>query len=89
MAARAEYERKLKELGSEEEDELEVFDEAEVSTDEDAMEEDEVPPPRDKGKSRMVENEGPERGEQLDSRRKRPRIDPFDTMKTIAITLQN
>ncbi|OJA20663.1 DNA-binding protein C1D [Rhizopogon vesiculosus] len=77
MAARAEYERKLKELGSEEEDELEVFDEAEVSPDEDAMEEDEVPPPRDKGKSRMVENEGPERGEQLDSRRKRPRIDPF------------
>jgi len=77
MAARAEYERKLKELGSEEEDDLEVIDEAEASPDEDAMEEDGVPPPRDKGKSRMVESGGPERGEQLDSRRKRPRIDPF------------
>lgn len=77
MAARAEYERKLKELGSEEEDDLEVFDEGEASPDEDAMEEDRVPPPRDKGKSRMVESGDPERGEQLDSRRKRPRIDPF------------
>jgi exosome complex protein LRP1 len=77
MAARAEYESKLKELGSEEEDDLEVFDETEVTPDKDAMEEDELLPPRDKGKSRMVEIEDPERGEQLDSRRKRPRIDPF------------
>ncbi|KAJ8584806.1 C1D-domain-containing protein, partial [Rhizopogon salebrosus TDB-379] len=77
MAARAEYERKLKELGSEEEDDLEVFNEAEASPDEDAMEQDEAPSPQDKGKSRMMESEDPERGDQRDSGRKRPRIDPF------------
>ena len=77
MEARAEYERKLKELGSEEEDDLEVFDEAEASPDKDAMEEEELSPPKDKGKSRMLESEGPGRREQPDSRRKRPRIDPF------------
>ncbi|KAG1754756.1 Sas10/Utp3/C1D family-domain-containing protein [Suillus paluster] len=76
MAERAEYEKNLEELGSEEEEDLEVFDEAEVERDEDAME-DEVLSPQDKGKSRMVENEVPERGEQLGGRRKRPRIDPF------------
>ncbi|KAG0707593.1 hypothetical protein DFH29DRAFT_633012 [Suillus ampliporus] len=75
MAERAEYEKNLEELGSEEEEDLEVFDEAEVSRDEDAMEEeDETLPPQDKGKSPMVESEVPEK---LGGRRKRQRIDPF------------
>ncbi|KAG2076767.1 hypothetical protein BDR04DRAFT_1139047 [Suillus decipiens] len=59
MVERAEYEKNLEELGSEEEEDLEVFDQPEVSGDEDAMEED-VLPPQDKGKSRMVEKEVPE-----------------------------
>lgn len=77
MAERAEYEKNLEELGSEEEEDLEVFDEAELSGDEDAMEEDTLPPPQDKGKLRMVESEVPEREEQVGGRRKRQRIDPF------------
>ncbi|KAG2155686.1 Sas10/Utp3/C1D family-domain-containing protein [Suillus clintonianus] len=77
MAERAEYEKNLEELGSEEEEDLEVFDEAEVLHDEDAMEEEALPlPSQDKGKSRMVETEISEREEQL-GRRKRQRIDPF------------
>ncbi|KAG1886031.1 hypothetical protein F4604DRAFT_1877964 [Suillus subluteus] len=77
MAERAEYEKNLEEIGSEEEEEdLEVFDEAEMSGDEDAMEE-EALPPQDKGKSRMVEREVPETEEQVGGRRKRPRMDPF------------
>lgn len=77
MAERAEYKKNLEELGSEEEEDLEVFDEAELSGDEDAMEEDALPPPQDKGKSQMVESEVPEREEQVGGRRKRQRIDPF------------
>jgi exosome complex protein LRP1 len=78
MAERAEYEKNLEELGSEEEEDLEVFDEAEMSGNEDAMEEDTpLLPQLDKGKSRMVESEVPEREEQVGGRRKRPRIDPF------------
>lgn len=78
MAERAEYEKNLKELGSEEEEDLEVFVEAEVSGNEDAMEEESLPlPPQDKGKSRMVEREVPEHEEQVGGRRKRQRIDPF------------
>ncbi|KAG1771279.1 Sas10/Utp3/C1D family-domain-containing protein [Suillus occidentalis] len=76
MAERAEYEKNLEELGSEEEEDLEVFDEAELSGDEDAMEEEALPPPQDKGKLRMVESV-PEREEQVGGRRKRQRIDPF------------
>lgn len=76
MAERAEYEKNLEELGSEEEEDLEVFDEAEMSGDEDAME-GEVLSPQDKGKSRMVEREVPETEEQVGGRRRRPRIDPF------------
>ncbi|KAG2118143.1 Sas10/Utp3/C1D family-domain-containing protein [Suillus discolor] len=78
MAERAEYEKNLKELGSEEEEDLEVFVEAEVSGDDDAMEEEaSLLPPQDKGKSRMVEREVPEHEEQVGGRRKRQRIDPF------------
>lgn len=76
MAERAEYEKNLEELGSEEEEDLEVFDEAELSGNEDAVEEDALLPPQDKGKSRMVESEVPEREEQV-VRRKRQQIDPF------------
>lgn len=76
MAERAEYEKNLEELGSEEEEDLEVFDQPEVSGDEDAMEED-VLPPQDKGKSRMVEREVPETEQQVGGKRKRQRIDPF------------
>ncbi|KAG2138694.1 Sas10/Utp3/C1D family-domain-containing protein [Suillus bovinus] len=81
MAERAEYEKNLQELGSEEEEDLEVFVEAEVSGNEDAMEEEEEEgqslPPQNKGKSRMVEKEVPECEEQVGDRRKRQRIDPF------------
>lgn len=78
MVERAEYEKNLKELGSEEEEDLEVFVEAEVSGNEDAMEEEALPlPPQDKGKSRIVEREVPEHEEQIGGRRKRQRIDPF------------
>jgi exosome complex protein LRP1 len=76
MVERAEYEKNLEKLGSEEEEDLDVFDEAEMSGDEDAMEE-EALPPRDKGKSRMVEREVPEIEEQVGGRRTRQRIDPF------------
>lgn len=76
MVERAEYEKNLEKLGSEEEEDLEVFDEAEMSGDEDAMEE-EALPPQDKGKSRMVEREVPETEEQVGGRRTRQRIDPF------------
>ena len=76
MIARAKYEKELEELGSEEEDDLEVFDQEAVDDDEEAMETD--GPPADtksisleKGKGRALEEEAPP------SRRKRPRIDPF------------
>lgn len=78
MAARAAYEKELKELGSEEED-LEVFDEGMADEDEDATGD---PPEEttsvglDKGKARASDYET-SKDEEASSRRKRPRIDPF------------
>lgn len=78
MAARAEYEEQLKELGSEEEEDLEVFDE-----DEEVMDTADSPPEEtrsvglDKGKGRASEGEQSKGEEVSSSRRKRARVDPF------------
>lgn len=71
---RAEYEKELKELGSGEEDNLEVFDEeaadeARDAIDTDGPPEDTRPVGVDKGKGRALE-------EAPSSRRKRPRVRP-------------
>ncbi|KAG6331964.1 hypothetical protein ID866_7127 [Astraeus odoratus] len=88
MLERAEYERNLREMGDEEEDDLEVFEEDE-DVDEDypmkAIEETPAEPTLDtqsveKGKQKMVEGEGPQTDPVPGSRRKRPRIDPFAGM---------
>lgn len=83
MMARAEYEKELKELGSEEEEDLEVFDEEAAVKDDEAMITTDDPPEEtrpmrlDKGKGRASEEEQ-SKGEQVpSSRRKRPRVDPF------------
>jgi hypothetical protein len=78
MAARAEYEKQLKELVSEDEEDLEVFDE-----DEEAMDTADDPPEEtrsvglNKGKGRASEEEQSKGEEVSSSRRKRPRVDPF------------
>lgn len=77
MIARAKYEKELEELGSEEEDDLEVFDQEAADDDDDETMETDGPPADtksislEKGKGRALEEEAPP------SRRKRPRIDPF------------
>lgn len=80
--ARAEYEKELKELGSEEEDDLEVFDEEAAVEDDDPMDTTEDPEEtrtlgRNKGKGRASEEEQSKGEEAPSSRRKRPRVDPF------------
>ncbi|KAH7906475.1 hypothetical protein BJ138DRAFT_629259 [Hygrophoropsis aurantiaca] len=86
MAERAEYEKTLKDIGSEEEEELEIFDQASNSSSaEDEMEQ--VPAQRVKGKGKQREVDNGERGRDgSGSIRKRPRIDPFagydDTLAT-------
>ena len=82
MHQRAEYEKNLKEIADEEEDDLEVFGE---NVEEDyPMDE----PPADV--SLGMEDEGKEREEQVadapGSRRKRPRIDPFAGMLLFCFT---
>lgn len=83
MVARAEYEKELKELGSEEEEDLEVFDEEAAVGDDEAMDTADDPPEEtrpmrlDKGKGRAAEEEQ-SKGEGFpSSRHKRPRVDPF------------
>lgn len=85
MVARAEYEKELKELGSEEDDDLQVFDEEMVAEDEEAMNIPDDPPEEtrsvglDKGKGRASEEEQPNDERVSSSRRKRPRVDPFSS----------
>ena len=80
MLARAEYEKELKEVGSEEEEDLEVFDE---EADIEAMDAEDSPPEEarftglDKGKGRASEEEQSKSEEVASSRRKRLRMDPF------------
>ncbi|KAH7886205.1 hypothetical protein F5I97DRAFT_1808609 [Phlebopus sp. FC_14] len=86
MIERAEYEKNIKAMESEEEEELDLFDE-EVPQGEGGMDVyddvvEEIAPQQPtsvgKGKQRMVDEEEPSREEQVvASRRKRPRIDPF------------
>jgi len=88
MVARAEYEE-LKELGSEEEVNLEVFDE-ETDTEDEAMDIAGPLPeePRytrlDKGKGRASGEEQSKGGEVPPSRGKRPRVDPFSGSENIS-----
>jgi len=83
MVARAEYEKELKELGSEEDDDLQVFDEEMAAEDEEATNIPDHSPEETrsvglaKGKGRASE-EGQSKGKDVFSpRRKRPRVDPF------------
>lgn len=72
MAARAQYEKELAELGSEEEGELEVIDDAGDADDEAASSE----PRQDKGKGKAVDSA--DAGEQMPGRkRRRAPMDPF------------
>ncbi|KAG6380787.1 hypothetical protein JVT61DRAFT_5171 [Boletus reticuloceps] len=88
MVARAEYEKELKELGSEEEEDLEVFEETDVE--DEAIDIADPPPeePRytrlDKGKGRASGEEQSKGGEVPSSRRKRPRIGPFSGFENIS-----
>ncbi|KAF8131670.1 hypothetical protein EV363DRAFT_1330693 [Boletus edulis] len=80
------YEKELKELGSEEEEDLEVFDE-ETGVEDEATDIADPPPeePRytrlDKGKGRASGEEQSKGEEVPSSRRKRPRIGPFSARK--------
>ncbi|EED80213.1 predicted protein [Postia placenta Mad-698-R] len=72
MAARAQYEKELAELGSEEEGELEVIDDAGDADDEAASSE----PRQDKGKGKAVDSA--DAGEQMPGRKRRcAPMDPF------------
>jgi len=92
MVARAEYEEELKELGSEEEEDLEVFDEDMAAEDKEAMDTADGPPEEtrfvglDKGKGRASEEEQSEEEEVSSSRRKRPRVDPFSGYKNLSVS---
>ncbi|KAG8219419.1 hypothetical protein J3R82DRAFT_342 [Butyriboletus roseoflavus] len=85
MMARAEYEKELNELGSEEEEDLEVFDGEAVDTADESPEEARFVG-RDKGKGRAPEQE-PSKGEEApSSRRKRLRVDPFSGYENLSIS---
>ncbi|KAH7922799.1 hypothetical protein BV22DRAFT_1037119 [Leucogyrophana mollusca] len=77
MVERAEYEKNLQDVGSEEEEDLEVFDAAsEEDAGEDEAEEAQAKPT--KGKQRAVDvDEANKASNPVGSKRKRPRIDPF------------
>ena len=80
MVARAEYEKELNELGSEEEEELKMFDEPpeEAQREGDSEEEEnmeEVKLSKGKGKQKAVDAD--EDDSQGGVKRKRPRMDPF------------
>lgn len=66
MAARAEYEKQLKEMSSDEEDDLEVIDET-----------GEAESTQGKGKGRAQVAEASSSSEQVTTKRKRPVMDPF------------
>lgn len=72
MMARAQYEKELKELGSEEEEDLEVIDDA---NDSDAAVESE-PSIQGKGKGRAMDAPIPEEPV-AGQKRRRPQMDPF------------
>lgn len=82
MVARAEYEKELEELGSQEEDDLQVFDE-EMAVDEEPMGTADGLPEEtrftklDKGKGRASGTEQSKGEEVTSSKRKRPRVDPY------------
>ena len=74
MAARAEYQKALETLGSEEEDDLEVFDEEMADENEEAMDEDS--PPEDTGSTGLDKGKGRALAEDIpSSKRKRHRMD--------------
>ncbi|KAH0837940.1 hypothetical protein J3R83DRAFT_6174 [Lanmaoa asiatica] len=92
MVARADYEKEIKELGSEEEEDLEVFDEEPAAEDEEAMDTADASPEDtrstgvDKGKGRASEEEQ-SKGEEVPlSRRKRPRVDPFFGYENLSVS---
>ena len=71
MAARAEYEKQLKEMSSDEEDDLEVIDETgEAESTHEASS-------KEKGKSRAQVPEASSSSQQVTAKRKRPVMDPF------------
>ncbi|KAF9225346.1 C1D-domain-containing protein [Gyrodon lividus] len=91
MIARAEYEKEIKELGNEEEEDLEVFDD----DDDDAMDiADGLPEEArtrplslNKGKGRASNEEQSSQEDQAPTpRRKRPRIDPFSEYEGVSIS---
>ncbi|KIJ22175.1 hypothetical protein PAXINDRAFT_152396 [Paxillus involutus ATCC 200175] len=95
MIARAEYEKEMKELGSEEEEVLEVFDEDAVDDEDDALDTVDArvkearmqPLSLDKGKGRASDEEQSSREDQPHaSGRKRPRIDPFSGYEDVSIS---
>ncbi|KIJ66399.1 hypothetical protein HYDPIDRAFT_26750 [Hydnomerulius pinastri MD-312] len=92
MIERAEYEKNLKDLRSEEEEDLEVFDEDAAADEEDASVTEEPaarPPPLNKGKGRASDEEESSREYQTaTSRRKRPRVDPFAGYEDVSSTPQ-
>ncbi|KAI9570171.1 Sas10/Utp3/C1D family-domain-containing protein [Boletus coccyginus] len=92
MVTRAEYEKELKELGSEEDDDLQVFDEEMAAEDEEAMNIPDDPPEGtrsvglDKGKGRASEEEQSNDEKVSSSRRKRPRVDPFSRYENLSVS---
>ncbi|KAN0100234.1 hypothetical protein V8E55_000218 [Tylopilus felleus] len=91
MVARAEYEKELEELGSQEEDDLQVFDE-EMAVDEEPMGTADGLPEEtrftklDKGKGRASGTEQSKGEEVTSSKRKRPRVDPYAISESISQT---
>lgn len=77
MMARTEYEQELKEVGSEQEEDLEVFDEEAADEDEDEEARDTDGPPEDTGSIGLDKGKGRASEEVSSSRRKRARVDPF------------
>lgn len=76
MVERAEYEKELKEMGSEEEEDLKMFD----GDDEDGDEEDEEDNQgvrSDKGKGKQKASETMDDGYQVGKKRRRLKMDPF------------
>lgn len=76
MIARAEYEKELKEAGSEEEDELEVFNDEEDDADmavDDEQEKEDVTSDQGKGKGRALDPDS-----EGTRKRRRVAMDPFD-----------
>lgn len=73
MLARAEYEKELKEMGSEEEEDLEVIDDA---ADSEAMEASDSSS-KGKGKERATEDTSMDAEPTAGQKRRRPAVDPF------------